>query len=76
MPPQKPWNPPPERLTGRQRREQREIKRRTRLMAKSARNPGLRERVIGCGFSALILGGVVFVIVLIVAAIYYYVIDR
>lgn len=67
---------PPERLTSRQRREQREIRRRERLMAKSQRNPGLRERVIGCGFSSLIVGGVLFLLMLIGGAIYYYVIDR
>jgi hypothetical protein len=67
---------PQERLTGRQRREQREILRREKRMAKTMRNPGLRDRVIGCGFSGLIVGGVMFVLVLIVALVYYYGFDR
>ena len=41
-------------------------------MAKSARNPGLRERVIGCGFSLMIVGGVSFTIALVGGLIYTY----
>ena len=67
---------PEEKLTGRQRREQREILRREKRMHKTMRNPGLRDRVIGCGFSGLIVGGLMFVLVLIVALVYYYGFDR
>ena len=76
MAPKKTKDAMPVKLTGRQRREQREILRREKLMAKSLRDPGLRERVIGCGFSGLIVGGGLFVLVLIVAIVYYYVINR
>ncbi len=76
MPPSKPPAPFPERPTGRQRRERREMQRREKMMAKSARNPGLRERIIGCGFSLFIVGGIVFVIALVGGLIYTHFFDR
>ena len=67
---------PQERLTSRQRRERREILRREKRMHKTMRNPGLRDRIIGCGFSGLIVGGGVFVLVLIGALVWYYWLSR
>jgi hypothetical protein len=65
-----------ERLTGRQRREQREIERRSKRMMKAGRKMGLRERIIGCGFSALIVGGAVFLLAVIGGLVWTYVLHR
>ena len=43
---------------------------------KAGRKMGLRERIIGCGFSAVIVGGVVFLLALIGGLVWTYVLHR